>query len=575
MTDSLIRQRPLPTSAGAWPAAMPAVLRRIYLARGIDNAGQLPTRMAQMADPFLLGGIELAAALLARAVMSGQRICLAGDFDADGATGCAVGVLGLSALGARDPCYVVPNRATDGYGLSPRLVTRIVALGAEVVVTVDNGIAAIAGVAAAKARGLVTIVTDHHLPGAQLPAADAIVNPNLLGDGFPSKSLAGVGVLFQVLIATRAALRDAGWFDARRAPPDLATLLDLVALGTVADMVALDFNNRLLVSAGLKRIRQGLAAPGIAALFAVAGRDPAQACAQDLGFAIAPRINAAGRLEDMSLGVACLIAADRAVAERHAAALDAINRERRVVQEGMQHEADAAIARALGRGGKLPPALVLFDPGWHAGVVGLIASRLKEQTHRPVVALAPGGDDPAELKGSLRSVPGVHIRDVLVDVDTRHPGLLDRYGGHAMAAGLSVQRARLDEFSRAFIAAVAERSGELPEVPVLWTDGELTPAQATADLASAIRHGGPWGQGFEEPCFEGEFEVEGTQVVGSAHLKLDLRFVGAATRIRAIHFGGASAPAQTRRVRLVYQLSVNEWRGERRVELLVRDRRPV
>lgn len=567
-----IRRREAPVDLGAWPPEVHPVLRRVYAARGVSGPHQLPRRLAELASPDRLGGLDLAARLVADAIDAGQRIVLAGDYDADGATGCAVGLRGLAMLGAREPGYVVPNRAVHGYGLGPGLVERIAARGADLVITVDNGIAAHEGVAAAKARGMQVVVTDHHLASESLPAADAIVNPNLPGDPFPSKALAGVGVLFYLLLAVRAELRARGCYPNRAAEPDLGSLLDLVAVGTVADMVPLDANNRLLVRAGLERIRKGLASPGVTALLEIANRRPALATAQDLGFAVAPRINAAGRLEDMTVGIECLRTDDPVRAAALAAELDAINRTRREVQAGMQAEADAAIARAVLAGSKIPVGLTVFDPAWHPGVVGLVASRLKDRLHRPVVAFAPATEGSEDLRGSARSVAGVHVRDVLVAIDARRPGLIPRYGGHAMAAGLSLPASALPEFGRLFAEVVREWTGGEAGEPVVVSDGELDGREVDVPLAIALRDGGPWGTGFEEPAFDGEFVVEDWREVGNGHLKLDLRFAACGTRVEAMHFGGLAEGEPGSRVRLVYQVALDEWRGAAGVRLLVRHR---
>jgi single-stranded-DNA-specific exonuclease len=568
------RREPLVAPRG-WPADAHPVLRRVYAARGVAGPEDLPRRLAELVPPDRLGGVADAARLVADAIDEGRRIVLAGDYDADGATGCAVGLRGLAMLGAREPGYVVPNRAVHGYGLGPGLVDLIAARGADLVITVDNGIAAHAGVAAAKDRGMRVVVTDHHLAGESLPAADAIVNPNLPGDPFPSKALAGVGVLFYLLLAVRAELRARGRFPDRAAEPDLASLVDLVALGTVADMVPLDANNRLLVRAGIERIRAGRASAGVAALLAIANRRTDVVTAQDLGFAVAPRINAAGRLEDMTVGIECLRTDDPARAAALAAELDAINCARREVQAGMQAEADAAIARALAAGARVPAGLTVFDPAWHAGVVGLVASRLKDRLHRPVVAFAPAAEGSDELRGSARSVAGVHVRDVLVAIDARRPGLIPRYGGHAMAAGLSLPAAALPEFGRLFAEVVREWTSGDPGEPVIASDGELAGREVDVALALALRDGGPWGTGFEEPAFDGEFVVEDWREVGTGHLRLALRFAGCGTRIEAMHFGGLADGEPGERVRLVYQVALDEWRGASRARLLVRHREDV
>jgi single-stranded-DNA-specific exonuclease len=522
--------------------------------------------------------MDRAVALLRRAMAHGARILVVGDFDADGATSTALALRALQAMGAGDVAYLVPNRFEYGYGLTPEIVEVAAALKPDLIVTVDNGVASVEGVAAAKARGIQVVVTDHHLPGEQLPEADAMVNPNLCGDPFPSKSLAGVGVIFYVMAALRAALRSEGWFEERGlSEPNMAQFLDLVALGTVADVVALDHNNRILVEQGLRRIRSGHAVAGIGALLEIAGRDPRSVVASDLGFAVGPRLNAAGRLKDMSLGIECLLSDDRVSARNIAAELDALNRERREIEDQMQAEA-LVLVDGLPRaeeGAMTACGLCLYDARWHQGVIGILASRIKERYHRPVIAFADAGD--ALLKGSARSIPGLHIRDVLDALATTHAGLISRFGGHAMAAGLSLPRENLDAFREAFEAAVCEAlAGEALERRVL-SDGELSATELTLTGAEAIRYGGPWGQGFPEPVFDGEFTVLDHRVVGGRHLKLILRPREAMTRLDAIAFnfethGWRKDWAQ---VRLAYRLDVNEYQGVRRTQLVVSHLEPT
>ncbi len=569
-----IARREAPGAAALVAAGLHPVLATVYAGRGVGAPEDVDHRLRFLLPPSGLGGIDAAASLLAEAIAQGRRIIVAGDYDCDGATGCAVGVRGLTLLGARAPEFVVPNRAVHGYGLGPALVESLRPRAPGLILTVDNGVASVAGVAAAAALGVPVLVTDHHLPGDALPAAAAMVNPNLPGDPFPSKALAGVGVLFYLLLATRAVLRDRGWFDPARPEPDLAELLDLVALGTVADLVPLDRNNRILVSAGLRRIRAGAACTGIAALFEVAGRDASQACAADLGFSIAPRVNAAGRLEDMGFGIRCLLANSRDEAMVLAARLDSINAERRELQAAMTDEAAGILAR-LAPSGDAPPGVCLFDPGWHAGVVGLVASRMKDRLQRPVFAFAPAGDDLAQLRGSGRSVEGFHLRDALVELDARHPGLLTRFGGHAMAAGLSMPLAHYESFAMAFERIARRHLGEAAGAEVLWSDGELPAAAATLELADALRGAGPWGQAFPEPAFDGEFEVADVRVVGVRHQRLQLRHAGCGTAVDAMHFGGVAQGVPPQRIRAIYQLAVDDWRGERRVRLFLRHREPA
>ena len=556
------------------------VLQRIYAARGVDSAAQLDYRLAAILPPQL-GGLERACAILEQAVRADRRIVVVGDFDCDGATGTAVAVRGLRLLGARCVDYGVPNRATHGYGLSPALVDDLLAQRPELLVTVDNGVAAHAGIEAARRHGIGVVVTDHHLPGPTLPAADAIVNPNLDGDAFPSKALAGVGVVFYLLLALRARLRASGWFAERAcAEPDLSCLLDLVALGTVADLVPLDYNNRILVEAGLRRIRAGRACAGVLALFAGAKRESAKATAADLGFAIAPRVNAAGRLDDIRIGIECLLSDDDAGARDLAATLGAINAQRRDLQADMVGQAESVVQQWIARhgAGTLPIGVVLYEPQWHHGVVGLVASRLKDLLNRPVIACAPahavdGGAAPlaaGEIKASGRSVAGFHLRDALAEIDAQQPGLLHKFGGHAMAAGLSLDRAGIEPLAAAFDGVARRRLGAEQLDAVLWTDGELEPADFSLDLAQALRHGGPWGQAFPEPLFDGEFEIERWRVVGEAHLRLTLRCAGRAAPLEAILFDGWTGAPPPRRIRAAFQLEIDEWSGAPTLRLLLR-----
>ncbi|HRO28500.1 MAG TPA: single-stranded-DNA-specific exonuclease RecJ [Luteimonas sp.] len=554
---------------GNWPEAVPPLLRRLYAARGIEDPALARPTLAQLLPPDTLGGMEAAVALLADAIARDTRILVVGDFDCDGATACAVAVRGLRMLGARDLVHAVPNRMVHGYGLSPALVEELAALQPGLLVTVDHGVACHAGVAAAKARGWQVLVTDHHLPGETLPPADAMVNPNLRGDAFPSKMLAGVGVIFYVLLALRRHLREAGAF-ADAAEPDLSTLLDLVAVGTVADLVPLDANNRALVAAGLRRLRAGQGCAGLQALIEVSGRTAGALNAADIGYAVAPRLNAAGRLEDMSLGIECLLTDDPHLARELAGELHRINAERRGVQQAMVDDAEAALA-ALERpdDDTHAVAICLFHPDWHAGVVGLVASKMKERLHRPVIAFAPAEPDSDQLRGSARSIPGLHIRDVLAAVDSAHPGLVERFGGHAMAAGLSLQRARYAAFEQAFAAAVQATLDPALLQSEILSDGELAAHEFDRFHANAIRDGGPWGQGFPEPLFDGVFEVADFRVVGERHLKLVLRGAGVPTPLNAIHFGGWTGERPASRCHLAYRLAPDDYRGAQAVQLIV------
>ncbi len=552
------------------------MLQRVYAARGVLQPDDAQARLAQLLHPQSLGGLDAATALLAAAMREQQRILVVGDFDADGATGTAVAVRGLRLLGAQQVGFRVPHRLRHGYGLSPELVADIIkdaprGESPDLLLTVDSGIACLRGVDAANAAGIRVIVTDHHLPGLKLPAAAAIVNPNLEGDGFPSKALAGVGVVFYLLLALRRRLRDEGWFSARgEKEPDLSPLLDLVALGTVADMVPLDANNRVLVQAGLRRMRAGQLQPGLRALANVSGRRLDRMSAADLGFALAPRVNAAGRLEDMSLGIACLLSDSDSDAARLASQLDAINAERKELQSQMLEQAELLVGRWLAtHDGDMPNGFCVFDPDWHPGVVGLVASRLKDRLHRPVIAFAPGGDD-GLLRGSARSIAGFNIRDALADLAAREPGLIGRFGGHAMAAGLSLRPEHYERFAAAFAVLAQERIDATALQAELWSDGSLARNEFERDLAEQLRLAGPWGQGFPEPVFDDEFILESWRVVGETHLKLRLRHAEGGEPLDAIEFGGWRGEPPAPRLHLAYQLDLDDWRDRRGVQLLVR-----
>lgn len=550
---------------GQWPDHLSPLLRRLYAARGATSLELAQPRLAQLLAPDALGGLDAATALLAEAIAADRHIVVVGDFDCDGATACAVGVRGLRMLGARRVSHAVPNRIVHGYGLSPALVEELAALQPDLLVTVDHGIACHAGIAAAKARGWQVLVTDHHLPGEHLPPADAIVDPNLPGDTFPSKVLAGVGVMFYVLLALRRRLRAQGVFGERE--PDLSVLLDLVAVGTVADLVPLDANNRALVGAGLRRLRAGQGCAGLRALIEVSQRDAGRLTAADIGYAIGPRLNAAGRLEDMALGIECLLTDDLARARDIAATLNEINSERRAVQQQMTDDAERALARVAVTGADAPVAVCLFDAEWHPGVVGLVASKMKERLHRPVIAFAPAEPGSDALRGSARSIPGFHIRDALADVHARHPQLIERFGGHAMAAGLSLRADAFAAFAEAFRQVATDAlTPELLQADVL-SDGELDAPEFCRASAEALRDGGPWGQGFPEPQFDGEFDVLGWRVVGERHLKLELGFAG--LRLNAIEFGGWTGLAPPQRVRIAYRLEADDYRGGDAVQLVV------
>lgn len=548
-----IVRRPVANTVGDWPAQWPDVLRRVHSARGSHDGAQALPRLAQLLPYQQLKGIERAVDLLQAAIKAQAHILVVGDFDCDGATATAVGVRGLRMLGAQRVSHAVPNRIVHGYGLTPGLVDELAALKPDLVVTVDHGIACHAGIAAAKARGWQVLVTDHHLPGTTLPAADAIVNPNQPGCSFPSKALAGVGVMFYVLAALRAQLG---------VQADLASLLDLVAVGTIADLVPLDANNRTLVGAGLRRMRAGQGAAGLNALIEVSGRHAASLSTTDIGFAIGPRINAAGRLEDMGIGIECLLTESATQARELASVLNSINEERRALQGNMQDTAEASLDGIDTR-----VTACLFDPNWHPGVVGLVASKLKEKLHRPSIAFAPAEPESDMLRGSARSIPGFHIRDALALVDARHPGLIPRFGGHAMAAGLSLARENFPTFSMAFSRVADELLNAELLTEALYSDGTLTAAEMTIHTALALRDGGLWGQGYPEPLFDGAFEVLNWRVLKERHLKLELGLGG--RRLNAIQFNGWDGEEPARRIHVAYRLAPDDYRGGEAIQLLV------
>jgi len=532
-------------------------LARLYAARGLAGAEELVTTLKALAAPTALAHVDAAARLLADAIARDERLLIVADYDADGATACALGVRALRAFGARVE-YLVPNRFEHGYGLTPEIAREAAKRAPDVLITVDNGIAAVEGVAEANRLGMRVLVTDHHLPGATTPAAACIVNPNQAGCGFPSKHLAGVGVIFYVMLALRAELRARDAF-AGRAEPNLAELLDLVALGTVADVARLDANNRILVTQGLARIRAGKACAGIAALLQVADRPAQQAAAYDLAYVVGPRLNAAGRLQDMSLGIECLVTDDPGHALALASRLDALNRERREIEREMQESA-LAMMPAVEAGDAYTIAVHRDD--WHAGVVGILAGRLKDRFHRPVFAFASDGTD--RLKGSGRSVAALHLRDALDLVDKRAPGLLERFGGHAAAAGVTIARGGLDAFRAAFEAVARERLTPADLDQRIECDGELASGELTFELAALLR-GQVWGQGFPEPRYAGRFAVESQRVVGEKHLRLTLAL--GPRRFPAIRFGSADALPES--IHAVYRLEVNEYQGAESLQLVV------
>ncbi len=548
---------------------IPDLLRRIYLARGVTEDADLTRELADLPMPCEISGTAEAAGLLHENIRSSNRILIIGDFDADGATSCALAMLALRAMGASDVDYLVPNRFEYGYGLTSEIVGVALKSSPDLIVTVDNGISSISGVAAANKAGVPVLVTDHHLPGAELPDAAVIVNPNLSKDGVGC-NLAGVGVLFYVLMALRTRLREQRWFEERGiAEPNLADYLDLVALGTVADVVPLDRINRILVHQGLRRIRAGLCRPGIKALFVAAGRSFERVVASDLGFAIGPRLNAAGRLDDMSLGIETLVTDSIEVAERGAFELNNLNQHRREIEDEMRQQALAYLESIdLTSEAELPFGLCIFDEKWHQGVIGILASRIKDRYHRPVIAFALSDDQ--WIRGSARSVTGVHIRDVLDSVAAKHPELINKFGGHAMAAGLTLLHKDLDRFSQAFDTEVRLHLGYDDIRGIIHTDGELSPLQMNIETADLLRDAGPWGQNYPEPVFDGRFELINWRIVGEKHLKLVLSTDNGET-IDAIAFNqGGNSPQDGEQIMIAaYRLDINEYRGNRSVQLII------
>ncbi len=559
------------------PADLPPLLRRLYASRGVRSARELERSVKGMLPWQQLSGIDNAVEILYNAFREGIRIIVVGDFDADGATSTALSVLGMRALGCDNISYLVPNRFEDGYGLSPEVVDQAKARGAQLIVTVDNGISSHAGVAHAKTLGIPVIVTDHHPPGDTLPEAEAIINPNLRDCEFPSKSLAGVGVAFYLMLALRTFLRDKGWFDERNiAPPNLAELLDLVALGTVADVVPLDANNRILTWQGLSRIRAGKCRPGIKALLEISNRDPQQLAASDLGFALGPRLNAAGRLDDMSVGVALLLCDNLGEARVLASELDALNQTRKEIEQGMQAEALILCEKLERSSETLPGGLAMYHPEWHQGVVGILASRIKERFHRPVIAFAPAGD--GTLKGSGRSIQGLHMRDALERLDTLYPDLMIKFGGHAMAAGLSLEEHKFEQFQQRFGELVTEWLDPALLQGEVISDGPLSAAEMSMEVAQLLRDAGPWGQMFPEPLFDGRFRLLQQRLVGERHLKVMVEPVGGGPLLDGIAFNIDTTcwpDNGVREVELAYKLDINEFRGNRSLQIIIDDIWPL
>ncbi|MCL4142820.1 UNVERIFIED_CONTAM: hypothetical protein GTU68_065979 [Idotea baltica] len=550
---------------------MSKALARVLVSRGITNNQQIDYSLKRLLPPQSLSNIKDAAHLLSEAITANANIVIVGDFDADGATSCALAMRCLKAFGHIDASYLVPNRFEYGYGLSPEIVGVAAMRQPDVIITVDNGISSVDGVHAAQQLGMSVLITDHHLPGEELPTADVIVNPNLPNDRFASKNLAGVGVIFYVMLATRARLRELDWFQQNGIQePNMSQFLDLVALGTVADVVPLDHNNRILVQQGMQRIRQGSACYGIQALLTVGKRNSAQLASSDLGFTVGPRLNAAGRLDDMSVGIECLLADTQEKAMALALQLDQLNRERREVEQSMQQDALAIVEQIAVDDAAQPDIYILHDESWHQGVVGLVASRIKERTNRPVVALAPS-DTQGEYKGSARSVEGLHIRDLFARVDALYPNLMAKFGGHAMAAGLSLSKQNLHKFKSALEAVTQEMTKGRDWDQVLLSDGELTGDEFNMQFAEQIRQISPWGQGFPEPVFDGVFEVIDARVVGDTHAKLKLRPLVSEQHIDAICFGYLAThdALPQGEIRAAYRLDVNEFRDRKNLQLMI------
>ena len=578
-----IKRRSCKLESAALPDSLHPLLQRVYAARNIVNEQQISNDLTNVLKPNALKGLINAVHLIADAVETGQRILIIGDFDADGATSSALAVLALRSMGAVDADFLVPNRFEYGYGLTPEIVEVASARSPDLIITVDNGISSIDGVKAARQRGIKVVVTDHHLPGEQLPCADAIVNPNQHGCEFASKSLAGVGVIFYVMSALRAQLRQCNWFVRRGlSEPNMAEFLDLVALGTVADVVPLDHNNRILVEQGLRRIRAGRCRPGIKALLEVANRSVARVVSADLGFAAGPRLNAAGRLDDMSLGIQCLLADDENTARDMASQMDDLNRDRKAIESAMQREAVQGLNALNLTTESLPYGICLYDANWHQGVIGILASRIKDKYHRPVIAFADAGNGTAQsdntIKGSARSIPGLHIRDVLDSIAAKHPHLLAKFGGHAMAAGMSLSKDDFAEFAQVFDAQVRCQLNEEDLQSVLYTDGELNSEDFSLDLAKQLRHAGPWGQHFPEPVFDGVFHLVQQRIVGGKHLKMvlamcnDSKCNDSKCLIDGIAFNIDTClwpNSKIDKVKIAYKLDVNAFRGKESMQLIV------
>jgi len=569
-----IKRRPTHTINNL-PSALHPIVKQIYANRGITSQSELLLNVAQLAPIDSLKDITLAVKILHQAFIKNLNICIIGDFDADGATSTALMTEAFTLLGYQNHQFIVPNRFEFGYGLTPEIVDMAVAQGAQLLVTVDNGISCLAGVKHAKSLGLVVVITDHHLPGKVLPNADAIVNPNQPGCSFVSKSIAGVGVAFYLMLALRKYLREQQWFETKQIKePNIAQLLDLVALGTVADVVTLDNNNRILVSQGLKRIRAGQTRPGIQALLEIAGKNQQRIVASDFGFALGPRINAAGRLDDMSFGINCLLAKDLTIARTMAAELDDLNKARRSIEQGMQFEAEKILASLNYQASQLPNAISLFQQDWHQGVIGIVAGRLKEKYHRPSIVFAAADiDNPqSDIKGSARSIPGLHIRDLLEHIDSQHPKLIKKFGGHAMAAGLSIAVNDFDTFQQLFNQYAGQWIAKEDLQGTLLSDGELALSELTLSFAELLRESGPWGQNFADPMFDDQFTLIQQRIVGEKHLKVVLQknnqvFDGIAFNVDTTQWPNHNV----KQVHVAYKLDINDFRGKQTLQFLIED----
>ena len=565
-----IVSRPIVPTTGKFSATHP-LLQRIFSSRGITSDAELDCSLSKLPSPWLLSGMETMVTHLIDAIENDKKILVIADFDADGATSCTVAVKGLSLLGVAKIGYIVPNRFEYGYGLTPEIVQLAEQQQPDMLLTVDNGISSIEGVKLARKLAMTVLITDHHLPGDEMPEADAIVNPNLPEDQFPGGALAGVGVIFYVLMALRSRLRENKWFERQQLQePNLGQLLDFVALGTIADVVPLDQTNRVLVQQGLLRIRSNHSHPGLRALIEISGRNYQNLTASDLGYAVGPRLNAAGRLDNMSLGIEGLLTDDEQIAKEIALQLDDLNSDRREIEGKMKNEANHLLRemKAFDEN-HLPSGVCLYDENWHQGVIGILASRIKDRLHRPVIAFAPA--DNGEIKGSARSIPGVHIRDVLSDIAASHPKLLNKFGGHAMAAGMSLKMSDYPPFSLAFNEMVGKRLQDMDLDLKIFSDGELAEQEISLEFAEMLQQAGPWGQEFPEPLFDGVFDVIQSRIVGQHHLKLVLRMPFSDLLIDAIAFY-VEQPEQwlgCRQVKVVYQLDINEYKGNRTVQLIL------